>query len=418
MIIVGRRSALLLLAGDVAAFALSLYITLLLRYGAVPGAAALAPYLVPFSFLFAVWVLVFYDAGLYGKRLALLPSRMPDILLKAQVVNVFLAALFFFTIPAFGIAPKTILAIYLVVSLAVIYLWRLALYPRFSRPRAREPFALLGGAGEEAEALIREVNGNPRYGIEIVAPLDGASAEHPGAPYQPVPFEDLYEEVFDRVPLSALSEAWMLRYTSAPDPLFYIVIKRMMDIVGGLLMGAVTLLLAPFIWAANRIEGPGPLCIRQERFGARGARITAYKFRSMQRNDAASGQWTTEGDNRITRVGAFLRRTSLDEFPQFINVLKGELSLVGPRNDIKGLGERLAAELPYYEARYLVTPGITGWAQVNQRYEPGNLSPQSVEETRVRLAYDFYYLKHRSFGLDLVIMLKTFSRMFFRMGSW
>ena len=101
-----------------------------------------------------------------------------------------------------------------------------------------------------------------------------------------------------------------------------------------------------------------------------------------------------------------------------MNILKGELSLIGPRNDILGLGKRLAEALPYYEARYMVKPGITGWAQINQQYEQGNVSPQSIEETKVRLAYDFYYLKHRSLGLDIIIALRTIKRMFFRVSSW
>jgi lipopolysaccharide/colanic/teichoic acid biosynthesis glycosyltransferase len=177
------------------------------------------------------------------------------------------------------------------------------------------------------------------------------------------------------------------------------------------------LLAAPFIWIANRFEGTGSLFITQERYGRYGVRIKAYKFRSMTKNLSASGEWVTEGENKITAVGRFLRETSLDEFPQCINILRGEISLIGPRSDILGLGERLADALPYYEARYVVKPGITGWAQVNQQYEPGNASPQSVEETKVRLAYDFYYLKHRSLGLDLVIALKTLKRMFFRSNA-
>jgi lipopolysaccharide/colanic/teichoic acid biosynthesis glycosyltransferase len=101
-----------------------------------------------------------------------------------------------------------------------------------------------------------------------------------------------------------------------------------------------------------------------------------------------------------------------------MSVLRGELSLIGPRNDTAGLAARLAAAIPYYNARYLVKPGITGWAQINQQYEQNNISPQSIEETKTRLAYDFYYLKHRSFGLDLVIALKTVKRMLFRVSSW
>lgn len=452
MIIGGRRASLLLFLGDFAAFALSLYLTILLRYGAVPDAARLAPFVLPFSLLFALWLIVFYGAGLYGKRLALFPSRLPDALLGTQITNIVIAALFFFLVPAFGLAPKTILVLYLFVSLVLIFIWRLALYPRLTSTPRRERAALIADT-EEARALVAEVNGNPRYGIEIretVAPQTDASSLLPRLTgskvallivdtndtryaallpqiyhltytthqFQFVSFADLYEEIFDRIPLSQLSHAWFLENVSPHGGFSYALVKRAIDLIGGILMLMLTIVLTPFIWIANYIEGPGPTFITQQRFGKDGTRIRVYKFRSMHKNDAASGNWMQEGENRVTRVGAFLRRTSLDEFPQAVNVIAGELSLIGPRNDILGLGTRLREALPYYDARYLVKPGITGWAQINQQYEQKNISPQSIEETKTRLAYDFYYLKHRSLGLDLVIALKTIKRMLFRVSSW
>ena len=415
MTIAKRRVHFLLFAGDIAAFAVSLYLTLWLRYLEVPNEATLSPYVIPFAFLFAFWAFVFYSGGLYSKRLLLFPSRLPDALFKTQIANILFAALFFFFIPAFGIAPKTILVLYLVVSLAVILLWRTALYPRISVPRARERLILFA-KGPEADELCTEVNGNPRYGVELV--MQSQDDRSVTLPYQAINFEDMYEEVFDRIPLSQLGRAWFTENVASTDPLFYTIAKRLVDISGGVLMGLVAIIITPFIFIANLIEGSGSLFIKQERLGKNGERIIVYKFRSMQKNIIASGEWTHEGKNRVTKVGAFLRRTSLDEFPQFINVIRGEISLVGPRNDILGLGKRLAQALPYYEARYLVAPGITGWAQINQQYEQGNVSPQSVEETKVRLAYDFYYLKHRSFWLDIVIAIKTLKRMFFRVSSW
>jgi len=436
MIIGGRRASLLLFTGDVVAFALALYLTLALRFWALPDVILLESFVAPFAFLFALWTLVFYSAGLYSKRLALFPSRLPNALFKTQLVNVLFAALFFFLIPIFGIAPKTILALYLVVSFALILFWRLTLYPRVSFRQSRERAVLLA-EGKESDELEREVNGNPRYGVEFrsrdvrdtsanILVIDSADAEKlsltdlAGEGKQAVAFEDMYEEVFDRVPLSQLGRAWFSKNIETEDPFSYIVAKRLIDIVGGLLMGLVVLILIPFVWVANRIEGPGSLFLHQERFGRYGARIIAYKFRSMTKDLATSGEWVKEGEaqNRITKVGSFLRTTSLDEFPQFVNILKGELSLIGPRNDILGLGIRLAEALPYYEARYMVKPGITGWAQINQQYEQGNVSPQSIEETKVRLAYDFYYLKHRSLWLDIIIAVKTLKRMFFRVSSW
>ena len=450
----GKQASFLLLLGDFAAFAISLWLTLLVRYGELPTYGLVGDFVAPFGFLFVLWALVFYVSGLYSKRLMLFPSRLPDALMKTQIANIVFAALFFFLIPAFGIAPKTILALYLVVSLVLIFLWRLALYPYLSVQPRRER-AVLVASGTEADELFAEVNGNARYRIEFCCRLSGEELSNKESflkmiekeqatlivadtsakdversmpfvyeltrvtrRFQFASFEDVYEEVFDRIPLSQLGHVWFLDNVSSADSVLYASAKRLIDIVGGLLMGIVVLVAAPFIWLANRLESSGQLFIAQERFGQYGTHVKAYKFRSMTKNLAASGEWMNEGENRVTKVGNFLRKTSLDEFPQFINVLKGEISLIGPRNDILGLGTRLASALPYYEARYLVKPGITGWAQINQQYGPGNASPQSVEETIVRLAYDFYYLKHRSLGLDIVIALKTLKRMFFRVSSW
>lgn len=434
MTTVRRRAPLLLFAGDVVAFGIALYLTLWLRYGVIPNATILTPYIASFTFLFIPWILVFYGAGLYSKRIVLFPSRLPNALFKTQLVNIVFSALFFFFVPIFGIAPKTILALYLFVSLTLIFIWRLALYPTLSRNRSREQIILMA-KGTEANELATEVNGNPRYGIEFISPVVGDSPatlvvgdkekidENSLKKFvqegkQIVPFEDMYEEIFDRVPLSHLGQVWLRKNVAKTDPLWYTLIKRSIDIIGGVVMGLVTLLIAPFVYVANLFEGSGPLFIKQERFGRFGLPIVVYKFRSMQKNIVASGEWMHEGENRVTTVGAFLRQTSLDEFPQFINVIRGEISLIGPRSDILGLGKRLAQALPYYDARYRVVPGITGWAQINQQYEQGNLSPQSIEETKVRLAYDFYYLKHRSLGLDIIIAIKTIKRMFFRLSSW
>lgn len=453
MIYGGTRAPALLFIGDIIVFSLSLWLTLAIRHGSLPDAAAFEGHLMPFLFLFAVWALVFYMLGLYGKGTVLLKSHQPQALIRAQVVNMVLAALFFFAVPAVGIAPKTSLAIYLVVSVLLIFLWRLGLYPRISQAKERIP-AIMIADGPDAAHLIEEINTHPRYPFEFRAALSpeafaalspekryagmpkgvgvviadmGACDAHgllpvlydlPGgiASYELVDFSDLYEEVFDRVPLSLVQRGWFLRHAMDEDPLWYVVPKRAVDIVGALLMGIVTILVTPFVWAAMRREGKGPVFIAQKRIGKYGAVITAHKFRTMLFVD--EGAWQGETENKVTRVGAWLRQISLDEFPQFWNILKGELSLIGPRNDVAVLAKRLEDALPHYMMRYSVTPGITGWAQITQQYEEGHLSPQSIEESRVRLAYDFYYIKHRSLGLDLVIALKTIKRMFFRFATW
>lgn len=452
----GTRATAYLFAGDIIVFVTSLWLMLLVRYGQLPNTELLTLHISSFVLLFGVWILIFYMAGLYGKRVALFKKELPSAIIGAQVANVLIAALFFFFVPI-GIQPKTNLLLYLVISVAMVFAWRLWLFPRISHPGERERAALIG-EGPEIEELVREVNTHARYhiifpvvlspkmltedfdacaslltekGIQTLVVDTDQDALRPflsriyelafvNPGYGFLDFYQVYEEVFDRVPLSLLQYDWFLKNVSSPASNAYEFLKRAIDIVGGVAMGLVTLVILPFVFVAMRLEGPGEVFLAQERIGRYGKRMKAYKFRSMKFNNSASRTWTKEEahENPVTKVGAFLRLTSLDEFPQFINVLRGELSLVGPRNDIVGLGQRLGESIPYYNVRYIVKPGITGWAQINQQYEQGNLSPQSVEETKTRLAYDFYYIKKRSLILDIVIALKTVKRMFFRISSW
>ncbi|MDR3548066.1 MAG: sugar transferase [Candidatus Pacebacteria bacterium] len=448
----GKKATALLFGGDVIVFIFSLWLTLLVRYVALPDQDLFLDHIQAFWPLFCIWLLVFYIAGLYGKRVILFKSELWGALLRTQLINIIIAALYFFFIPNIGIAPKTNLILYLFISLALICLWRIGAFPRMTRPSVRDRAALIG-SGPEIEELLNEVNGNPRYHVQLVIhftperlatdfstcvaelsrenvsmlvvdtqndllrPLLSRVYElaFVSPTYQLVDFYEMYEEIFDRVPLSLLQYEWFLRNVSTGASNFYEVGKRIIDLIGGVAMGLVTIVAIPFVYLALRAEGSGPLFITQDRLGRNGTHIKTYKFRSMRYVD--DGAWKGEGDNYVTRVGAFLRTTSLDEFPQYINILRGELSLIGPRNDILGLANRLSDAIPYYSIRYIVKPGITGWAQINQQYEPGNISPQSLEETKMRLAYDFYYIKHRSFALDVVIALKTMKRMFFRVSS-
>jgi lipopolysaccharide/colanic/teichoic acid biosynthesis glycosyltransferase len=166
----------------------------------------------------------------------------------------------------------------------------------------------------------------------------------------------------------------------------------------------------PFIWLAIKLDDKGPLFSIQKRYGHGGKILNIYKIRTMTFTD--EGAWVKHNkENRVTRVGAFLRKSRLDEFPQLWNVLIGDVSLVGPRPDILALGGQLSAQIPYYMMRYTVPPGLSGWAQVNQL-----IPPNSLEETRERLQYDLYYVKNRSLLLDFLVMVKTFKVLVLRTG--
>jgi lipopolysaccharide/colanic/teichoic acid biosynthesis glycosyltransferase len=447
-----RTEPWLLFLGDLLVFFVALWVTLLVRYLDVPDRGTFNAHFVPFAYLSVAWVLVFFIAGLYDKHTAFVKRRLPGMIFNAQIINIGLAALFFFSIPSFGITPKTNLLIYLIVSTLLLIMWRLVLFNVIA-PRSPQK-ALLIGEGPEIEELVREVNGNTRYAFEFVRILESdvltsqdvaerlrqlIEKEHisvivadalsermrPLAPFffesafsdRHIRFVDLatlYEDIFDRVPLSLLRYDWFLAHaTNSAHPL-YDIVKRAIDVAGALACGAVLALITPFVWLAMRLEDQGPLFLEQERLGIYGSRIRVFKFRTMSSNE--NGVWIGESGNVVTRLGAFLRKTSLDELPQVINILRGDMSLIGPRNDLSGLAVRLAEAIPFYTARTSIKPGITGWAQTHQHYSPGNISPQSVEETKMRLSYDLYYIKHRSLLLDVSIALRTVKTLLARFG--
>ncbi len=451
------RELLLLITGDILCFMVSLYLTLLFRYLEIPSVELLKSHASPFMMLGAVWLFIFYIAGLYDKHTVFLKGVLFSRILNTQFVNILVAALLFTIIP-FTIAPKTNLVIYLVVSIVLITVWRLKLYNRLS-PKTKHK-AILIADGDEAIELVDEVNNNERYNYSFVRMIDNMTALHTpdfekkllalidqehitmivanpkGEHIERIlptlfdlafvqfeftflDFHKVYEDTFDRVPLSALHYNWFIDHVSQSRSLVYDAAKRIFDIVASSVLLVFLGILLPFIALAMRLEGKGKIFITQDRIGRYNKTVKVHKIRTMTVNDGGSSTWLNEDkakENTITKVGEFLRKTSIDELPQCINILKGEMSLIGPRNDIMGLGQRLASDIQYYTIRNFVKPGVTGWAQTHQHYMGDNISPQSLEESRVRLAYDLYYVKNRSFMLDVEIALRTLKTLLSRFG--
>jgi exopolysaccharide biosynthesis polyprenyl glycosylphosphotransferase len=224
----------------------------------------------------------------------------------------------------------------------------------------------------------------------------------------------LYEEMTSRVPVHHLESDWIIR--SFVDELrvsgFYDLFKRVVDILGGLAGLLIFAIGFPLLGLAVAIDSGFPVLYSQPRLGRGGLKFTIYKFRTMNQDaEADNGARTTsENDPRVTRVGGFLRKSRLDELPQFWNVLRGEMSLVGPRAEIPELVTEYQKQIPFYRARLLVKPGLTGWAQINYGYVA------SVTETAVKLEYDLYYIKHRTFTMDFQIILRTIGTVVRRTG--
>lgn len=224
----------------------------------------------------------------------------------------------------------------------------------------------------------------------------------------------MYEEMTQRVPVEHLESDWVIR--SFVDQVrtsgMYELSKRLMDILGGLLGVLIFLLVLPFCALAIALESGFPVFYSQERLGKGGRVFNIWKFRSMRQNAEEDGtaKLAQVNDPRITRVGDFLRRTRLDELPQFISVLLGEMSLVGPRAERPELVAQFQKQIPFYRARLLAKPGLTGWAQINYGYV------SSVKETMVKLEYDLYYIKHRTLMMDINIVLRTVGTVLRRAG--
>jgi len=219
-----------------------------------------------------------------------------------------------------------------------------------------------------------------------------------------------YEELLHRVPIRYLEAEWILRsfVDKARPETFSEMLKRASDIVGGLIGMLFFAVVYPFVAIATLLESGRPILYKQIRMGRNGQLYDIYKFRTMRQDAEADGQpqWAEENDRRATKVGLFLRKTHIDEIPQFYNVLRGEMSLVGPRAERPELVEWFQKHVPFYRARLLVRPGMTGWAQVNQQYA------STIDETIEKLEYDLYYIMHRNFLMDLRIIAITPSLVF------
>jgi exopolysaccharide biosynthesis polyprenyl glycosylphosphotransferase len=442
-----RKIALFL--GDLGFFVFALWLSLFLRAFEVPSRDLFVDHLLPFSFLFLVWALVFFVAGLYESRSIVLARRaLSNTLLVSQTVNVLFAGLFFFMIPYFGITPKTLLVIYLAVSFLLVLFWRAAIFPWLGLQKTEN--AILVGEGHEVVQLQSALNMAHRAPSRVAAVLaphsqtlaediTRAIAAH-NARAIIADFNDtrvsaalsklynsiaagirffdastLYEEVFGRVPLSVINDSWLAQNISQYANTLYDLTKRVTDVALAALGLPVFFVVYPFVALAIKLEDGGQIIISMPRVGEGGRVFNIHKFRSMSGND--KGQYGVGGTTklRVTRVGKFLRSSRIDELPQLWNILLGDLSLIGPRPETPALVAVYEKEIPYYGMRHLIKPGLSGWAQLYYHQDPHHST--DVEATKMKLSYDLYYLKHRSLALDLMIILKTIRRLLIKSNA-
>ncbi|MFS4483069.1 sugar transferase [Hyunsoonleella sp. 2307UL5-6] len=259
---------------------------------------------------------------------------------------------------------------------------------------------------EVVVASYNSENITPQIYTDLITLLEG------GLPVKE--YTQVYEELTQRVPVQFVGKDFYkyFPFSRSNQNKMYLFFHRFFDILislVGVLFGA---LIIPFVFLGNLLANKGPLFYTQERIGRNGNLFSIIKLRTMVVNAEKDGAvWAKKNDTRITTFGKFMRNTRIDEIPQFINVIKGEMSLIGPRPERPHFVRELSQILPFYETRHIVKPGLTGWAQVKTRYG------SSVDDSLLKLQYDLYYIKHRNFVLDVNILVKTLSTIIFFRGQ-
>jgi len=227
-------------------------------------------------------------------------------------------------------------------------------------------------------------------------------------------YTQVYEAITHRIPVQYVDKDFYryFPFSRSNHNKLYLLLARIIEIVISSFGIMVGLCFLPFILIGNLIGNRGSLFYTQERVGKNGIPFNILKFRTMVKNaESGTAVFATQNDARITRFGKFLRKSRLDEFPQFINILKGDMAVIGPRPERPFFVDQIAKEMPFYQTRHVIKPGLTGWAQVNYSYG------DSIKDSLIKLQYDLYYIKHRSISLDINITIKTISTILFYRGQ-
>ena len=405
-------------------------------------------------FLPLIWLLLLIE--LYEPRIAANRKKTQRGIIIAAIIGLLGYALFFITLKDPSSLPRIVIGAFLVFASLLTWFWR-SLYIRLYTAQGLARRILIVGAGKAGATLAKaydELVPHPFYLIgyvdddpdkvgskvegyrvlggnkslikiieqqnisDIVVAITGSMM---GSTFQAIldiqesgvmvtRMPTMFEEITGRVPIHHLESDWLIRsfIDEARVSAFYELGKRVVDLIGSVIGIIIFLLTFPLISLAIVLETGFPIFYGQDRLGRGGKPFTLYKFRTMFQDAESDGEarLAVENDPRITRVGNILRKTRLDEFPQFLNVLRGEMSLVGPRAEREALVSQFQREIPSYRARLLVKPGLSGWAQINYGYV------STVYDTGIKLEYDLFYIKHRTVGMDISILLRTFSTVF------
>jgi len=436
--------------GDIILMYVSLFLILAFRYhdySLFPGPQT-RQFVLHFSIIHAIWLVLLFSFDFYEVFSIKKVINFFKNLLLFAVLAMASGAFYFYLNLSSLIAPKTILILDVLLFLFFVFFWRLLFNSLVNSKRLSKKIAVVGWRPEIEELVsghflknnfqisaLFEPDALPCFGkAEIFSnPSDflrkittdktdliifasrpenrnlllGNVFSDLALKTEIIGLEKFYEETTGKIPLSFIDEEWIVENISKSDKRNYLLVKVIFDYILSFVGLAATVIIFPIIYLAIRIDSAGPIFYIQERRGKGGEFFKLYKFRTMKATDDQFSVWRVHNEDQITRTGRILKKFHIDEFPQFYNILKGDLSFVGPRPEWEKLAIEYEKEIPFYRYRYLVRPGFTGWAQIN--YPPSS----SLGEAREKFAYDLYYIKNSSFLMDVAIILKTI-QLFFR----
>lgn len=451
MSLVYRIKQFMLIGGDIVTFAFGFYLGLIIRYWHLPTIGQIASLSAPFFLLFLLWIVINQINSLY--ELAQLKNKETNkYFIESALICFFVSIIILYFFPIKNASPKSILILNIIIGFGLSYLWR-QFYNKYVNSKAFIAKVIFVGFNNEVKELINIFERHPERGYKTVALIEPENkiksmeyplfdiyhdlktlrpaitnhcadivviAEHLKEENEAL--RELYELLFwkvritdavsfyeiitGRVPPAAFSENWFLEHLQNRRPV-YDKIRVGIDYIIGIIMAVFFAIIFPFVAIAIKTTAPGSIFFKQKRIGKFGDIFYIYKFRSMfvlNKDGSAEiggAQFAQKNDERITKFGKFLRLTRLDELPQFINLLRGEISFIGPRPERPEIVDQLKAQIPYYPLRHLIKPGITGWAAVHQNYT------DTLESSLQKLQYDLFYIKNRSFLLDLSIIFRT-----------
>lgn len=419
---------LFIILGDFFSFLIAFISLIFIRFDSSLYSWAFSTHALPFLILYVFWVNIFYIFGLYD-----LISIKPTIpFLKRWFFALFtsfvVGLMFFYFVPMFGISPKVNLFIQVGLFGLFSFIFRRIIYSLFAKTFTKN--TILIGESKYLKELETLIDINPQTGLSKKISLsskvedlkddlliDGTiiiidNKKDVGEKFlldlhnrniEVMDTATAYEKYLYKIPVEYINTEFITNNINIKKDILYYIFSRILDIVFSLIL---LIVLSPVLIICGLLiylEDKGPIFYTQTRVGLNGKIFKLYKLRSMSINAERDGvKWSTgKDDPRITRIGNITRRLHIDEIPQMINILKGDITLVGPRPERPEFVEKLEKEIPHYNMRHTITPGFTGWAQIKYHYA------KTIDESKEKFEYDLYYIKNRNIFIDIGIILRT-----------